>query len=338
MTSFAFMFDEVPEPVWKTSIGNWSSSSPAAIRSAAAAIRSALSGSSSPRSAFTRAAAALMRPSQCATGAGIGSPETGKFSTALRVSPPQSSSAVRWPLVADVGARLRASLREQLVPARELDPWTAVRLTAAALMLVDRLPARVLDELDPAIEKHALERRPVVVPGDEPGAGVVEQPLARLDGVLPVRPDHAARAALDPAGAVDAAHDLAVLPDDTALHVRHHAPGLVERQPGQRDAAVADAAEDDPARDHLGPFGRDRADLSVIALTELVVHDLDRLDPPLAEDRHRRDEEAEAKRLRLSGRLTGGELTEDVDVSPRAGAVGLERGGTRRVELELRGV
>ena len=31
-TSFAFMFDEVPEPVWKTSIGNWSSSSPEAIR------------------------------------------------------------------------------------------------------------------------------------------------------------------------------------------------------------------------------------------------------------------------------------------------------------------
>ena len=28
MTSFAFMFDDVPEPVWKTSIGNWSSSSP----------------------------------------------------------------------------------------------------------------------------------------------------------------------------------------------------------------------------------------------------------------------------------------------------------------------
>ena len=25
MTSLAFMFDEVPEPVWKTSIGNWSS-------------------------------------------------------------------------------------------------------------------------------------------------------------------------------------------------------------------------------------------------------------------------------------------------------------------------
>jgi hypothetical protein len=92
MTSFAFMLDEVPEPVWKTSMGNWSSSSPAATRSAAAAIRSAFSPSSSPRSAFARAAAALMRPSQRATGAGIGSPETGKLPIALRVSAPHSSS------------------------------------------------------------------------------------------------------------------------------------------------------------------------------------------------------------------------------------------------------
>ena len=35
MTSLAFMFDEVPEPVWKTSIGNWLSCSPAATASAA---------------------------------------------------------------------------------------------------------------------------------------------------------------------------------------------------------------------------------------------------------------------------------------------------------------
>jgi len=91
MTSFAFMFDDVPEPVWKTSIGNWSSSSPRAIRSAAVAMRSALSPSSSPRSALTRAAAPLIRPSQRATGAGIGSPETGKLATAFAVSPPQSS-------------------------------------------------------------------------------------------------------------------------------------------------------------------------------------------------------------------------------------------------------
>ena len=91
MTSFAFMFEDVPEPVWKTSSGNWSSSSPAPMRSPAAAMRSALSSSSRPSSAFTRAAAALIRPSQRATGAGIGSPETGKLSIALRVSGPQSS-------------------------------------------------------------------------------------------------------------------------------------------------------------------------------------------------------------------------------------------------------
>ena len=74
ITSFAFMFELVPEPVWKTSIGNWSSSSPAAIRSPASAMRCAMSASRRPRSAFARAAAALIRPSQRATGGGIGSP------------------------------------------------------------------------------------------------------------------------------------------------------------------------------------------------------------------------------------------------------------------------
>ena len=91
MTSLAFMFEDVPEPVWKTSIGNWSSCSPAAIASPADAMRSARSASSSPRSAFTRAAAALMRPSQRTTPTGIGRPETGKLSIALRVSAPHSS-------------------------------------------------------------------------------------------------------------------------------------------------------------------------------------------------------------------------------------------------------
>ena len=90
ITSLAFMFDEVPEPVWNTSIGNWSSNSPSAMRSPAAAIRFALSSSSRPRSALTRAAAPLIRPSQRITGTGIRSPETGKLATALVVSPPHS--------------------------------------------------------------------------------------------------------------------------------------------------------------------------------------------------------------------------------------------------------
>ena len=43
ITSLAFMFEEVPEPVWKTSTGNWSSCSPSATALPAAAIRSARS-------------------------------------------------------------------------------------------------------------------------------------------------------------------------------------------------------------------------------------------------------------------------------------------------------
>ncbi len=88
ITSLAFMFEEVPEPVWKTSIGNWSSYLPAATSSAARAIFFALALGISPSSPLTRAAAPLMRPSQWITGSGTSSPETGKLSTALAVSPP----------------------------------------------------------------------------------------------------------------------------------------------------------------------------------------------------------------------------------------------------------
>ena len=45
ITSLAFMFELVPEPVWKTSIGKASSCSPAATAPAAAAIASARSAS-----------------------------------------------------------------------------------------------------------------------------------------------------------------------------------------------------------------------------------------------------------------------------------------------------
>jgi hypothetical protein len=88
------MLEEVPDPVWKTSIGNCSSCSPFATSSPAPAIRSAIAGSSWPSSALVRAAAALIRPSQWITGPGIGWPEIWKFSTAFVVSPPQSWSVV----------------------------------------------------------------------------------------------------------------------------------------------------------------------------------------------------------------------------------------------------
>ena len=93
MTSFAFMFDDVPEPVWKHVDRELVVVlDPSATASPASAIRSARSASSCPSSALTRAAAALIRPSQWITGAGTGCPETGKFSTAFAVSAPQSCS------------------------------------------------------------------------------------------------------------------------------------------------------------------------------------------------------------------------------------------------------
>ena len=97
ITSFAFVFDEVPEPVWKTSIGNWSSCSPAATASAAVAIFSATSASSSPSSALVRAAAPLIRPSQWITATGIVSPDTGKLATAFLVSAPHNSAILAPP-------------------------------------------------------------------------------------------------------------------------------------------------------------------------------------------------------------------------------------------------
>src|SRR5436305_972752 len=62
MTSLAFMWVEVPEPVWKTSIGNCPSWRPSAISLAARSMRAAVRFPSSPRSAWTAAAAPWMRP------------------------------------------------------------------------------------------------------------------------------------------------------------------------------------------------------------------------------------------------------------------------------------
>lgn len=82
MTSFAFMLDDVPEPVWKTSIGKCASCLPSATSSAAFAIASATSASRTPRRAFTRAAAAFNRPSARIWARSRPRPEMGKFSTA----------------------------------------------------------------------------------------------------------------------------------------------------------------------------------------------------------------------------------------------------------------
>ena len=82
ITSLAFMFELVPEPVWNTSMGNWSSCRPSAISPAAAMIASAFSGASRPRSLFTWAQAPFSRPSARIWARSSPRPEIGKFSTA----------------------------------------------------------------------------------------------------------------------------------------------------------------------------------------------------------------------------------------------------------------
>ena len=88
MTSLAFMFVEVPEPVWKISRTKWSSRSPSMTSWAASMIASALSASMEPISLFTTAAEALSSPSAQMNVRPNRRFEIGKFSTALWVDAP----------------------------------------------------------------------------------------------------------------------------------------------------------------------------------------------------------------------------------------------------------
>src|SRR5882757_509226 len=92
ITSLAFMFEEVPEPVWNTSTGKCSSCCPSATSSAAAAITLAISALSVPSRPFTRAQAALTNPNARICARSSPRPEIGKFSTARCVWARHSAS------------------------------------------------------------------------------------------------------------------------------------------------------------------------------------------------------------------------------------------------------
>ncbi len=71
ITSLTFMFDCVPEPVCQTRSGNSAASVPSITSSAARTMRACLSSGSSPRPAFTSAAAFLRMPKARMIGTGI---------------------------------------------------------------------------------------------------------------------------------------------------------------------------------------------------------------------------------------------------------------------------
>ncbi len=95
-TSLTFMFVDVPDPVWNTSTGNWSSSSPVSTRRAAAAMAPAVASSTpgTPSPAFTRAAWRLMAARAWATRTSSGRPAIGKLAMASSVCVPQRGSVI----------------------------------------------------------------------------------------------------------------------------------------------------------------------------------------------------------------------------------------------------
>src|SRR5581483_3685501 len=216
---------------------------------------------------------------------------------------------------------------QELFPGGELHAGPFPRLAGLPLGRVDRPPALVFDVVDALLVEEALER-PGAGAGELAGAGVLEQQLDRLGGVLLVRADHAARAALDPAGGVRA-----ICAENPPPGVRDRAAALVERHAGERNAAVADAPEHEPAGDRLG-LARGAGDDPAVFLDELVPHHLDRLHAVLAENRHRRDEEAQQDAPRLAFWLTRCVLLEQLEVPAGTLTVRLELGDARRIELE----
>ncbi len=141
-TSLVFMLVDVPDPVWKTSIGNSSSHSPATTSPATAMIAFATSSAITPSSAFIAAAERLIAVSAWTRAGSTRSPLTGKFSTArwvcarhlallgTRTSPIESCS-VRYSLSVTI-------CRLAEVPARRRDPLERdrrVRLQLGQLML-----------------------------------------------------------------------------------------------------------------------------------------------------------------------------------------------------------
>ena len=89
ITSLAFMFDWVPEPVCQTASGKCWSSLPSATSWAALTMAPPIFGSSLPRSMLTSAAARLISPRARTIGAGCFSQPIGKFSSERSDCAPQ---------------------------------------------------------------------------------------------------------------------------------------------------------------------------------------------------------------------------------------------------------
>src|SRR3954471_22135100 len=259
-------------------------------------------------------------------------------STSSRRSPPWNSIALTGVSAPERGVRDV----EHLAGAHELDPRAALRRAQRALVLVDRPPPLPRAQVRAALGQPL---RAGVGAGvgrrvEQAGVAVLEDAGHGVGGVLLVGPDHARRAALDPADDVLAGGLGAVVADHPAAVVADHAAALVERDPGQRQAAIADRAQHEPAGDDLLLVGGDGAQAAARVGLDAVAHHAHaghRAVLALAEDLHRRAQEAQLDLALVPVRLASRVLAQQLDVAPR-GAVGLVRGEpgrARRVELHV---
>src|SRR5581483_5913486 len=236
-TSLVFMFEDVPEPVWKTSIGNSASQSPRATSAAASAIAFALASSSRPCAPRIVADAPLIDASVKFRSRSMGRPEIGKFSTArwvwarhlacfvTRTSPIESFSirkpALMRPAYEPSGLLLRVALRRLL----------AVALRVARLLLLLLLPVPLLRV---AAARHRLHR--VGARRRPARRAVAERLRGLLGGVGHWHGDHrrAVRAQLGPGvghlGRVEAHRDhrVAALGPRGLEHAAHHLVAAVD--------------------------------------------------------------------------------------------------------------
>src|ERR1035441_4872176 len=106
MTSLAFMLLEVPDPVWNTSIGNWSSCSPTATAAPASWIAAAIASSSTPSSPFTMAAQPLIEASAPIRARPIRSPSPAQLRTPRAGAPPDDQARGLRQVLRRVGLEL----------------------------------------------------------------------------------------------------------------------------------------------------------------------------------------------------------------------------------------
>ena len=141
MTSLVFMLEEVPEPVWKTSIGNSASYLPVAISLPAAMMASAISPSNAPESLLTCAHAAFRRPIARICADSKPRPEIGKFSTARWVCARHSASlgtctspivscSMRYSVMKSTFFVERINLFNWNAPSRHVSRYWVLRLCA----------------------------------------------------------------------------------------------------------------------------------------------------------------------------------------------------------------